>query len=104
RLASSRGVDTSFNPGSGADNPVLAVALHGDGSVLIGGEFSSFNSIPRSHVARLNSNGTLDNDFDPGTGANGSVQAIAVLSSGKILIGGSFTSYNGLAAQRLARL
>ena len=30
-------LDTSFNPGSGADNVIYSVAVQSDGKVLIGG-------------------------------------------------------------------
>lgn len=48
--------------------------------------------------------GLLDASFNIGTGANGNVMAIAVQNDGKIIIGGSFTSYNGTPANRIARL
>ncbi len=104
RLNSNGTVDTSFIVGSGANGPVQAVALQSDGKILIGGDFTSFNGTPRAHIARLNTNGTLDVTFDPGTGANGAVNAIAVTSTGSILIGGAFTTVNGAVAPRLARL
>ena len=48
--------------------------------------------------------GELDTSFNPGIGATGLVLATAVQPDGKIIIGGSFTSYNGVAQNRLARL
>ena len=48
--------------------------------------------------------GVLDASFNVGTGANNSVLATAIQSDGKIIIGGSFTSYNGTAVNRIARL
>ncbi|HEY0549913.1 MAG TPA: Calx-beta domain-containing protein, partial [Verrucomicrobiae bacterium] len=104
RMNANGTIDVTFTPGSGANGAVRAVALQGDGKVLIGGDFTSFNGVPRSHIARLNTNGTLDATFDPGTGANGTVNAIAVTSTGGILMGGTFTTVNGTAASRLARL
>ncbi len=61
-------LDTSFNPGSGVDNQVFSVAVQGDGKVLIGGYFFSVNSAPRNRIARLNSDGSLDTGFNPGSG------------------------------------
>jgi uncharacterized delta-60 repeat protein len=80
------------------------MALQPDGRVVVGGGFSTFNGIGRNFIARLNANGTLDNTFDPGTGANGPVFAVAVQPDGRILIGGDFTSVNGMAVTNLARL
>jgi uncharacterized delta-60 repeat protein len=48
--------------------------------------------------------GTLDVTFAAGAGADGSVFAIALQEDGKILIGGDFTTYDGIARGRLARL
>ena len=104
RLNQSGSVDLTFDPGAGADNAVFALALQADDKVVIGGAFSTFNGIGRNFIARLNANGTLDNTFDPGTGANGTVFAVAVQPNGKILIGGDFTSVNGIALTNLARL
>src|SRR5947199_3524759 len=45
---------------------------------------------------RLNADGDLDTTFNAGgAGANGTVRTVAVQSDGKIVIGGTFTSYNG---------
>jgi hypothetical protein len=44
---------TTFNAGTGANNSAFAVALQGDGSVLVGGEFTTFNGDSRTRLARL---------------------------------------------------
>lgn len=96
--------DTSFNPGAGANNSIYAITLQPDGKILIGGEFTSFNQIARNKIARLNSDGSLDESFYPGTGADNEVEALALQSDGKILIGGFFSSYNGVSRKKIARL
>jgi uncharacterized delta-60 repeat protein len=77
-----------------------------DGKIIIGGNFSKGDNIDRAGVARLNSNGTLDTSFNPGTGtgAIGVVASIALQADGKILIGGNFSSYNGTARNKIVRL
>lgn len=104
RVTSSGVLDTSFNPGSGADNPVHALALQPDGKVIIGGDFASFNGITRNGIARLSANGVNDPTFNPGTGASGTVFALALLADGKILVGGEFATYNNQNTPRLVRL
>lgn len=46
--------------------------------------------------------------FDPvfpiGTGLNNSVSAMAIQANGQVLLGGSFTTYQGVAAPRLLRI
>jgi len=68
------------------------------------GSFSSVNGVTRSRVARLNADGSLDTGFDPGSGASSTVNAVAVQADGKVLIGGSFSSVNGVTRSRVARL
>jgi uncharacterized delta-60 repeat protein len=104
RLNTDGSLDSAFNPGSGADSTVTSIALQADGKVVVGGVFTSYNGIGRGRVARLNSDGSLDASFDPGTGANNAVLAIARQSDGKVLIGGIFTTFNGIGRSRIARL
>lgn len=72
--------------------------------ILIAGQFSSYNGTQREGIARLNADGSLDETFNPGIGANGTVSTISIQADGKIIIGGFFTSYNGFARNRIARL
>lgn len=103
RLNADGTLDTTFNPGNGA-NGIETIALQADGKILIGGYFSTYNFTPRSCLARLNPDGTLDNTFNLGTGFDGSVRKIIPQSNGKMVVAGSFTSYNGTAKNSLARL
>ncbi len=104
RLNASGSLDTSFSVGTGANGFVYAIALQPDGKALIGGLFTTYNGTPRNYIARLNADGSLDASFSVGTGANGGVYALALQADGKVLIGGQFTTYNGTACNRIARL
>jgi uncharacterized delta-60 repeat protein len=96
--------DPSFNVGTGSQFGVQLLAKQPDGKLLVYGGFSDFNGVPRSRIARLNPDGSVDLSFDPGFGPSGLVQAIAVEADGKILIGGSFTHFDGLFRPSLVRL
>ena len=107
RLLSSGALDPDFNPGSGTDGPVADITTQRDGRILIGGLFATFNGINRSGIARLNPDGSLNPDFDPGTGAGGFIPLIKTIVSqenGKVLIGGSFEQYNGEIRSFVGRL
>lgn len=104
RLNEDGTLDTSFDPGTGTDLYIYSVATQADGKILIGGLFNSFNGLARKCIARLNMDGSLDPSFDPGTGANHWINCITVQPDGKILIGGQFTSYNGIARIGITRL
>jgi uncharacterized delta-60 repeat protein len=97
-------LDATFDPGTGANDEVLRLALQSDGKVLIGGRFTEVGGVARNRIARLNANGTLDATFDPGTGTNGTPWHLALQPDGKVLIGGAFTEVNGVARNRIARL
>jgi uncharacterized delta-60 repeat protein/gliding motility-associated-like protein len=106
RLNANGTLDVTFNPGTGANFPVLSIVLQPDGKILIGGNFSTFNGTARNNIARLNTDGSLDATFNPGTGTNigGSIQYFGLQSDDKVIIGGSFTSYNGTGRNRIARV
>jgi uncharacterized delta-60 repeat protein len=110
RLNGNGTLDTTFNPGTGIGTGavvVASIALQADGKILIGGNFNSYNGTLRNKIARLNSDGSLDGTFSPGTGLSGSsdfVHAIVSQPDGRILIGGLLSSYNGTALSHLGRL
>jgi len=101
-------LDTTFNPVGGANDFVSAVAVYtngvNSGKVLLAGGFTSVNGFQRNGVARLNANGAIDETFNPGNGADGPIYAMVLQKDGGILIGGNFTTFNGIPRNRLARL
>ncbi len=104
RLNEDGSVDTTFDPGAGADSTVNSIALQNDGRAVIGGLFTQFNGIAVGRVARLNQDGAFDSSFNPGSGANEFVSVVALQTDGKILVGGGFTSFNGAPRNRITRL
>ena len=101
RVRADGSLDTSFDGGTGFDVPPTQMRVQADGKILAIGSFASYNGSPRSGMARINGNGTLDTAFTP-TVTN--VRAMALQSDGRIVIGGSFTSVNGVTRAYLARL
>ncbi|TVQ77493.1 MAG: T9SS C-terminal target domain-containing protein [Flavobacteriales bacterium] len=106
RLHANGSIDTDFNVGSGFDRAVLFTKLQSNGKILAGGRFSSYNGIPINGVASINTDGTLDADFDPGTGIQfpSTAYSIDILPNKKIIVGGDFNSYDGIHRHRMARL
>jgi uncharacterized delta-60 repeat protein len=104
RLESDGAVDVAFDTGSGADGTVFAIAIQADGKIVVGGDFNRINQVERNRIARLNPDGSVDTAFDPGAGPNTGIRCLALQPDGKILIGGVFTSVDGVARNRIARL
>jgi uncharacterized delta-60 repeat protein/uncharacterized repeat protein (TIGR01451 family) len=120
RLNLDGGLDTSFNPGSGADGTVFAIATMVlpvvttnptntayTTNYVIGGAFANYNGNSSSGVARVTSAGLPDPNFNLGVGVSGSdpaVHAVAITANNQILVGGDFTSFNNQAHHHLVQL
>jgi uncharacterized delta-60 repeat protein len=104
RLNADGSLDTSFDPGSGFDGTVTTVAAWPGGKALIGGTFSTFNQMSRPFLALIDQNGGLDTSLALDAGPNNSVHAIVIRPEGQVLIGGTFTTFNGVPRVRVARL
>ena len=96
---------SSWNIGTGFNSTINTLATQSDGKILIGGQFTSYSGSSNiNRIARLNTNGTLDTTFNPGTnGANNTVGGVIVQSDGKIVLVGSFTQYSGSTKNSIAR-
>ena len=100
--------DDRFDPG--ANDTVLSAVVQPDGRMVISGLFTTlqpFGSaapVARQRIARLNRDGTLDFAFLATAGLDGAATSLALQSDGKILLGGSFGTVNGVTRRNLARL
>jgi len=82
---------------AGDNGDVLVTVVQPDGKILIGGGFTSVLGVPRNNIARLNTDGTVDLDFNPN--ANSTILSIAVQADGQILVGGTFDGANSIGGQ-----
>lgn len=106
RLRHDGSLDDTFARSPGADGYVNVIHAAADGTVLVGGTFSSINGAGWRGLARLTSAGLPDPAFSQfgGISQAGVVNAIAVQTDGKILVGGSFNGVNGTTRTHIARL
>lgn len=106
RLNEDGSVDTTFNIGTGFNNWVQLIVLQEDGKILAGGWFTEYNGESYNRIIRLNSDGSIDTTFNIGTGFDFvmNISSITIQPNGKILVGGSFTEYNGETHNRIIRL
>lgn len=75
-----------------------------DGKFLIFGQFNFVNGISYNNIVRLNANGSIDTGFSIGTGFSGTTTAFAIQPDGKYIVGGDFSSFNGVKRGKIARL
>jgi uncharacterized delta-60 repeat protein len=104
RLLSDGSIDTGFTTGTGFNSWTYALSLQGDGKILVGGNFTSFNGASANRFLRLNTNGTRDAGFDTGSGFNNWVYGSVWQPDGTITLVGGFTAYSGTACNRVVRL
>jgi uncharacterized delta-60 repeat protein len=110
RLNSDGTPDLTYNAqiaiAAGGNAVVNALVRLSDGRLVLGGTFTTVAGVTRGNIAILTTTGALDTTFAPvGAGiAGGAVNSLALDSSGKLLVGGGFPTFNGTAQNRLARL
>jgi uncharacterized delta-60 repeat protein len=104
--------DTSFTtPAALTNSTVLslygkALELQPDGKilVLVNTLTGAATKQLRYSLIRLNADGTLDNSFQTGAGANNELYSFTRLASGGILAAGSFTNFNGALDRPVVQL
>jgi uncharacterized delta-60 repeat protein len=99
--AAVEGEADSFAPA--VNGTVRAMLAGTNGSVIIAGDFTEVNGVPRGGLARLLQDGTLDAAFAAGAGADGPIHCIVATSAG-YYIGGDFLNFDGQARGRIARI
>ena len=110
RLNSNGSIDPSFIAGTGFNQSVYDAKIKPDGKIILCGRFTSYNGNTRNYIVQLNSDGTIDNSFNIGTGfgtvvnPNNVCGTLSLDANQKILVGGAFISYNGTPKNYLIRL
>ncbi|MDF3028205.1 MAG: hypothetical protein K0S23_2512 [Fluviicola sp.] len=98
-------IDNSFNLGSGFNEYVVSIAVQPDDKIVAGGFFTSFNGSTANRLIRLNGDGTQDTTFNIGSGFDTVyVSDVALQSNGKLIVRGTFSSFNGVPCNRIIRL
>ena len=108
RLNTDGSKDTSFITENriGSFCEIYNVLVQTDGKIVVGGTFTEFKGQidDQNRLIRFNADGTKDVTFKVGTGFNGIVDIIALQNDGQLLIGGRFTTYQGITQNRLVQL
>lgn len=80
-----------------------SIVYHNDRLYCIG-DFNYYNENSVNNLIRLNTNGSVDNQFNIGDGFNDIVNNIKIQTDNKIIVCGDFTEYSGLSYKKLLRL
>ncbi|MDD3772228.1 MAG: T9SS type A sorting domain-containing protein [Weeksellaceae bacterium] len=107
--------DETFSETSGfSAHPISSIKVLQDDKILVGGRFNYSYDVDgemgnTNGIVRLNPDGTYDSAFQTGIGftsatSSTSINAIIELTDGRLLLGGSFTAYDGIPVYALIRL
>ena len=100
------GIDNSYNSGS-FNGVVYTSTLQPDGKLIAAGNFTSYSGSAINEIARINTDGTLDTTFNPGTGFdifNNRLSKIVVDQESNIHVVGPFTTYSGSAVNGYVKI
>ena len=93
---------------AGFNGRVESVAVDSSDDIYCVGDFTTYDGTACNRIVKLHGSGVnkydIDTSFNYGTGFNAKVWALKINASGKILVGGDFTSYNGTTAYRIIKL
>ena len=110
RVNSNGTLDSSFNTGITTNfSRINCFSIDINNKILVGGTFTSYNGQNTKRLIRLNSNGTIDNTFNIGTGfestsSSDGIKSMVMQSDNKILIGGDVTMFNSSSIPKVIRL
>ncbi len=104
RMSTNGTLDTTFNTANGANDAINDGAVLPDGSIILGGKFTTWGGQARAGVVKINSNGALATNFNIGSGANNEVRSVKVLTDGRIVLSGRFTTFNNVQCRGTIRL
>src|SRR5262249_24216447 len=95
RLNADGTLDNEFNPGVASGREIVwTLALQADGKILVGGDFRRLGRQTRNFLGRLNPDGSVDQQFNPG--ASDRVGYLTIDKEGRILAIGDFTTFAGV--------
>jgi uncharacterized delta-60 repeat protein len=105
RILANGDLVTSFAIGTGFNSQVNASVIQSDGKVVVVGPFATYQGVTATRIIRLNTDGTIDTTFVTNAGINNNItNNMIILANGKLLVGGSFTTYGALVAGRIMQV
>ncbi|RQO71031.1 hypothetical protein DBR40_17490 [Pedobacter sp. KBW01] len=105
-------MDSSYNfnvatnlPLVAGNGPVSDALMQSDGKIILVGSFTTYQGLNSNRITRIGTNGLIDPTYPSGTGADDAINALTYsATSGKYLVAGAFSNYNGFASKGLVML
>lgn len=106
-MSATNTLDATAAFGGGFNGSVLSAVVLPDGSsIWLAGAFTTYRGGVANRVAKISLSGVLDTAFSPATGGNGvnaTANALAI-NGGILYVGGTFATYRGATATRVAKV
>lgn len=104
-------MDSTYNFNYAAGTPidagngeVSASVMQPDGKLILVGGFTKYQNINANHIVRIDNNGLVDASFTA-SATGGSINSIRFnATTGKYMLAGTFTEFNGIATNGLVRM
>ena len=104
RLNSTGTIDTTFLVGSGFNNTVQSILVRTNGSIIVGGTFTTYKGTSANGIIGLTSTGEIYSPFVYGTGLS-FASGISIKTDGSnLFVGGAFTTYQGVSSNFAIKL
>lgn len=81
---------------------IFASHLYSNGQILLAGSITTYNGQSVNKIIRVHNNGNIDPTFSVGTGPNGNISGFLVLSNNKILVYGTFSTFDNHSVDSVA--
>jgi hypothetical protein len=98
-------LDSSFVYGTGFNNTTSRAIQMNDGTIVVVGLFTNYNGTNINRIVGLNNDGSINTNFNVGTGFNNTVNSVIYDPiNDKLFCFGLFTSYRGTTANRIVKI
>jgi len=97
-------IDPGFDRQVYEAGDIAHIAFDSQGNTYITGVYELVNGKPRTGITKLNTTGQIIEDFETGSGSNGTVKRLISLSTDKLLVIGDFTEFNGVATGPMVQI
>ena len=86
------------------DGYIRDIKQQSSGKLIVVGQFTKVDGVAQNRIVRLNTDGSVDETFDVGTGLNNHALVCKILSDNSVIVGGSFTEYDGEVVGRIVKM